>query len=412
MKESKDVIIFAGALYDAPLWTNRQHIATRLADRGWRVLYVEPRLFIWRQVFGRFQGTRGRLSWVRRQIVPQQVRPNLWVQSQGNVIPGSRRAPLIGWLNHVLWNGWHVRFHAGKLGFQNPVLLIYDTEAAEFLDDFPNARVVYDCVDDHRAQAGVDRNPELVAREEEAIAKRAAVIAVTTEPLRARCASLNANVHLVPNAADVDAFLEKPSSEPVDIADIPHPRIGTVGALDAYKVDITLLHKVARTHPEWHFVLVGPVNYVGSRQQAAGGREATTTDRTPASRLPPAALSMENLRSLPNVHFLGTKSREQIPAYVHAFDVAIIPYRESPYNRASFPLKFWEFLAAGKPVVASGLPSLEPYRHLVTLVSSPDMFARGIQDALTHSAEGREARVSEAQKHSWESRVNTLEQLL
>ncbi|MDP3685677.1 MAG: hypothetical protein Q8R32_02500, partial [bacterium] len=206
MKGPKDVIIFAGALYDAPLWTNRQHIATRLADRGWRVLYVEPRLFIWRQLFGRFHGTRGRWRWLLRQIAPQRARPNLWVQAQANLIPGSRRMPAIGWLNHVLWNGWHVRLHAWELGFQNPALLIYDTEAAEFLDDFPRSRVVYDCVDDHRAQAGVSRSAALVAREESALASRADAITVTTQPLFKRFSKVHQNVHLVPNAADVAAF--------------------------------------------------------------------------------------------------------------------------------------------------------------------------------------------------------------
>lgn len=389
MKESKDVIIFAGALYDAPLWTNRQHIATRLADRGWRVLYVEPRLFIWRQLFGRFQGTSGRSRWLLRQIAPQRARPNLWVQAQANLIPGSRRVPAIGRLNHILWNAWHVRLHAWELGFRNPVLLIYDTEAAEFLDDFPNARVVYDCVDDHRAQAGVSKNAALVAREESLLASRAHAIAVITQPLFERFSQIHGNVHLVPNAADVDAFLSKPAQEPQDIASIPHPRIGTVGALDAYKVDIDLLETIARKHQDWHFILVGPVDY-----SETGGAE-----------------SVQKLGQLPHVYFLGPKPREEVPAYVHAFDVAIIPYRDSPYNRASFPLKFWEFLAAGKTVVASGLSSLEPYRHLVTLASSPDALACGIQDALAHGAEGREARVTEARKHSWESRVNTLEQL-
>ncbi|MDP3685374.1 MAG: glycosyltransferase, partial [bacterium] len=177
---------------------------------------------------------------------------------------------------------------------------------------------------------------------------------------------------------------------PQDIAHIPHPRIGTVGALDAYKVDIELLEAIAREHPDWHLVLVGPVDY------------SETGD----------AENVRKLGQLPNVHFLGPKPREEVPAYVHAFDVAIIPYRESPYNAASFPLKFWEFLATGKPVVASGLPSLEPYRHLVTLVSSPEAFVRGIQDALEHGAESREVRVAESKRHTWESRLNVIEKLV
>lgn len=389
-KGPKSVIVFAGALYDAPLWTNRQHVASRLADRGWKVLYVEPRLFILRQLFGRLPRTRGRWRWLLRQVAPQRVRSNLWVQAQANLIPGSRRFPAIGRFNHVVWNGWHVRLHAKELGFHDPVLLIYDTEAAEFLDDFPRARVVYDCVDDHRVQAGVERSAPLVEREESAIAARADAIVVTTQPLFDRFSRLSRNVRLVPNAADVDAFLRPPVSEPPDIAVIPHPRIGTVGALDAYKVDVSLLHEVARTNPNWQFELVGPVDYSETSEEG----------------------SVEKLRALPNVHFLGWKPKEEIPAYVHAFDVAIIPYRESAYNRSSFPLKFWEFMASGKPVVASGLPSLGPYKHLITLAASREEFAAGIAHALARGVEGREARIAEAKRHDWSGRIHLLEQLL
>lgn len=385
---SKDVIVFAGALYDAPLWTNRQHIATRLAEHGWRVLYVEPRLFLWRQLLGRFPGTRGRWSWLLRHISPQRVRPNLWVQAQANLIPGSRRGRALGRLNHRLWNAWHVRLHAWELGFGSPVLLMYDTEAAEFLDDFPSARVVYDCVDDHRAQAGVDRNPALVEREEGMIAARADAIAVTAEPLFNRFTTVHRNVHRVPNAADVEAFLD-PRPEPSDLAGIPHPRIGTVGALDAYKIDVDLLKTVAAQHPEWHVVLVGPVEYAGGR-----------TD------------GVRSLRRYVNIHVLGLKPHPEIPAYVHAFDVAMIPYRESAYNRSSFPLKFWEFMASGKPIVASGVPALAPYAALARLVQTPDEFAGAIQEALRDPWRGSEARVTEARRHGWETRVAAIERLL
>lgn len=384
----KSVIVFAGALYDAPLWTNRQQIATRLAERGWKVLYVEPRLFLLRQFFGHFGGTGGRWRWLLRQIVPQRVGPNLRVHAQVNLIPGSRRVPFVGWLNHVL-NAWHVRLHAWELGMKNPVILVYDTEAAAFLDDFPRAPVVYDCVDDHKAQAGVDRHATLVEQEEASLASRADAIAVTTKPLFHRFSKIHRNVHLAPNAADITVFLHAPTDEPPDIAAIPHPRIGTVGALDIYKLDIPMLTEIARQHAAWQFVFVGPVDYAG-----VGARD------------------LQVLQTLPNAHFLGVQSRARVPAYVHGFDIAIVPYRESAYNRSSFPLKFWEFMASGKPVVASGLPSLGPYISLIKLATSREEFEAGIAYALERGTEGREARIAEAKRHDWSGRVNVLEQLL
>lgn len=390
----QDVIVFAGALYDAPLWTNRQHVATRLAARGWRVLYVEPRLWLFRQLLGAFPGSGGLFRWLLRQVAPTRAAPNLWVQAQANLVPGSRRWPLLGSANHRLWNAWHVRLHAWELGLREPTLLVYDTEAAEFLDDFPLSRVVYDCVDDHRAQAVAHgRDPALVEQEEAAILARAAAVAVTTEPLHERFQRLHPNVHRVPNAADVGAFLSD-GSDPADLADIPHPRIGTVGALDAYKLDVSLLAEVIRAHPEWQFAFVGPVQYAKTQSEK---RKAKSPDA---------------LRDFPNVYFLGSKPRREVPGYVHGFDVAMIPYRESTYNRASFPLKFWEFLAAGKPVVASGLPALAPYASLARLARTPDEFAEAIREALRDPWRGSEARVTEARRHDWETRVAAIERLL
>jgi hypothetical protein len=128
------------------------------------------------------------------------------------------------------------------------------------------------------------------------------------------------NVHLVLNAGDVDMFSQKTSGSVLKIA---HPILGTVGALDGYKVDFELLETVARRKPEWHVVLVGEPVVDKDRQ------------------------AIQNLTRLTNVHWLGPVRREHVPALVHQFDICLIPYRANQYNAASFPLKFWEFMATG-----------------------------------------------------------------
>jgi len=389
---SRDVIVFAGALYDSPLWTNRQHVATRLSKRGWRVLYVEPRNFLPRMFLGRFPGTCGPWKWLLRSWSPWRAQQNLWVFSQVNVVPGSRKRAWVSAFNHRM-NAWRVLLCARSRRFRRPALLLYDTEAVQYLPAFPNSRVVYDCVDDHRAQAGVRRNPARVEMEEQGILARADAVAVTTESLLRRFQGQHPAVHLVPNVADVSAFLSYRGPEPDDIANIPHPRIGTVGALDGYKLDVALLGEVAQKRPSWNLVLVGPVEFVGKEWEER----------------------LENVLSLqhvPNIHFLGQKPYGDIPATVHAFDVAMIPYRESAYNRSSFPLKFWEFMASGTPVVATGLPSLALYGHLATLATSRDEFIAGVEHALLEQSEKRKKRVEEATRHDWDTRVKRIEELL
>lgn len=390
----RSVIIFGGALYDSPLWTNRQHVATRLAQEGWRVFYVEPRLFLFRVVLGRFPGTGGKWRWVWRSQMPAKVGEHFWVMAQLNILPSSRRVGWISLINH-LFNAWAVLSWAKLLGFGGkPAVLICDTEAAQYVRAFRSSRIVYDCVDDHRAQAGVQQFAGRVDAEERVLASAADAVAVTTPPLLEKFRFLARQVVLVPNAADVHAFLATGSGEPSEMRGIPHPRLGTVGALDAYKIDVSLLATLARHHPDWHFVLVGPVEFVG-------GAHETVSEET-----------ITSLERFPNVHFLGAKPKEDIPAYVHAFDVAIIPYRQSVYNASSFPLKFWEFMASGVPVVASGLPSLTPFHHLAILVSGEEQFAEGIRAALQDTVEAKQRRVAEARRHDWASRARQIASLL
>lgn len=386
-----DIVIFAGALYDSKLWTNRQQIATRLAERGHRVFYVEPRHFWLTMLLGQFPGRGSRWSWFVRSHWPWRVRENLWVVSQFNVIPWSREVAWISQLNHWL-NAPCLILRLFLKKFKNPAVLIYDTEAAQYLNDFKKSKIVYDCVDDHRVQAGVNRNPARVQKEEEKIAERADAISVTTDILFARFEKLNKNVVLVPNAADINLFKDYAGSEPEDLKKIPHPRIGTVGALDIYKVDFEMLLRVAAKHAEWNFVLVGPVDFVGLKKEET---------------------KVSELERMPNVHFLGAKQTADVPAYVHNFDVAIIPYVKSDYNDASFPLKFWEFMVSGKPVVASNLPTLSRYQYLFSLTRNEEEFERGIIKALQENEKNNNAsRVAEAKQHDWSKRVDAIEKLL
>lgn len=394
---NKDVIIFSGALIDSPLWTNRQHVALRLAKRGWRVLYVEPRLFLLKMLLGNFPGKMGKAAWFWRSNVPSKFSDNLWVVSQFNVLPKSREFAAISTINHWL-NKFSIKIHAYFLGFKNPAILIYDTEAAQYLKEFPYSTIIYDCVDDHRAQAGVSRNSSLVAREEKAIAVRADAISVTTEILLERFQKLNENVFLNPNAADIDRFLECGEEEPDDMKIIPHPRIGVVGAIDDYKIDIDLLKEVAQAKTDWYFVLIGPVDYAAIQNQ----KNDPSKDKT----------NINELNDLPNIHFLGQREYDIVPKYVTSFDVAMIPYKKSAYNDSSFPLKFWEFMASGKPIVATGATPLKKFQFLFEWAESKEEFIRAIENALNDTPEKETLRVNEAKKHDWRRRVDVLEKLL
>lgn len=388
----RTIICFSGAIYQQDSWTNRQHVMTELAKTQ-RVLYIEPRIWIIRYFIDNWRRPDVLVRYVQRLLWPVKQGERLFVKAQWNLVPGSREFPFISRCNHWL-NRWHVLGVAALLGFsrQQAIVWLYDTEAAEFLSAYPQAYVVYDCVDDHAAQAGVDRNSAAVRREEAAILARANLVTVTSQHLFEQKSKRNPNVHLVPNAGNTTAFAKASAAAwPFPFAN-NKPVIGSVGALDAYKYDFDLLYEVASSNQQWNFVLIGqPLlradNAVGDKQ-------------------------LIDLQQLGNVYVLGTVDRALVPNYVMNFNVCMIPYRNSAYNRSSFPLKFWEFMATGKPIVVSGLPELEQFSDVIAYVGTADQFATAIAAALQNPLSGSMERRNSAVTHSFEQRVAQLRALL
>src|SRR4029453_7545998 len=111
----------------------------------------------------------------------------------------------------------------------------------------------------------------------------------------------NPNTVCVPNGVDYEAFAT-PHNEPGDLARIPHPRIGYVGRIKR-QLDLGLLRNLAKRHPSWSFVLVGPVENLGENEN-----------------------SMRELRELSNIHLLGPKPVQQLPAYTQHLDVCMLCY--------------------------------------------------------------------------------------
>jgi O-antigen/teichoic acid export membrane protein len=387
-KEIK-IVCFAGAAFNSPYWTNRQQIMSRLA-RKYKVYYVEPRVWIVKYVLKNIGAPKKILGFLQR-IVWYQKKGNLYIKAQWNLIPKSREYSFVSVINHWL-NRWNVLLVLRAVGFtpkRNRLLVwIYDTEAAEYLSSFEKSFVVYDCVDDHEAQVAISRDARRIKDEEKLIMERADLVTVTSVNLKKRKKRWKDKVHLVLNAGDVKMFKRTGQTKPSLLKDINGPIIGTIGTLDDYKFDFRLIEKAAKRRPDWNFVL--------------GGSPMVNSDNA----------LVESLKKLPNVYVTGVIDRTEAPNYVNNFDVCIIPYKENRYNRSSFPLKFWEFMATGKPIVVSGLPELQRYKGLVGYAYGVDQFVKMISRWLNNPARAKGERVELAQKHSWEDRVSELMSLV
>lgn len=376
MSEAFSILCLSPQDWDVDLPTNRQQIMRRAARRGHRVLFVETGNFA-----GRNPSTR--------HLRARDVAPGISVRKALNVLPWGKKYALPNRVNGAL-TARVLRREARRLP-QPVVLWIYDPCSSPLAGACGEAFAVYDCVDDYVEQNGSDaRRRAFVAAGDERAAESSRLVFATTEPLFARQRRLNAHTHLVPNAADHAHFATAidPALADPQVAALPRPVIGFAGNLTSAKVDFGLLESVARTHPEWTVALIGPARH----------------DAEPA---------LARLAELENVHLLGEKAYADLPRFVAGFDVALIPYAANEYTRSCFPLKLYEYLAAGKPVIASGLPELRGMEPDVVLAEDGSAFAGAIEDALLRTSPEDAHRRSElVAGNTWEARTTTLLELI
>jgi len=187
----------------------------------------------------------------------------------------------------------------------------------------------------------------------------------------------NTNSHMIGQGCDVSLYSDPDGkmSSPEDMVGISHPRIGYVGYLTTIRLDIDLLIYIAEQRPDWQLSLVGP-------------EDQDFKDC--------------KLHQIPNVVFLGTKEPAQLPAYVKSFDVALNPQIINPITDINYPLKIDEYLAMGKPVVATRTTFMKYFEQDTYLASSKEQYITLIEKALKENSPEKEKRRMEvAKSHSW-----------
>jgi glycosyltransferase involved in cell wall biosynthesis len=377
------IVCLSSQEWAGDLPTNRQQIMSRAAARGHAVLFVETGSFFGAQLWRVVRGP-GRRSLVRRLFATERVGPGIRVRKAVNVIPWRTKYRPASVINSVVTAAVLERF-ARDLP-QPVVLWIYDPASAWLIGSCGESIAVYDCVDDYVEQAVGRRRRALVARADQLAARRSALVFATTPTLVERKRALNAETHLVPNGSDADRF--RPAADrrlaAAEVAALSRPVLGFAGNLTSVKVDFSLLEALARARPDWTLLLVGP-----SRRDSAH--------------------ELGRLLERSNVRWVGPKKHEELPAYLAAFDVGLIPYRATPYTSNCFPLKVYEYLAAGKPIVASGLPELRGMEPDVVVAGGLEQFIDAVSSAVDRStADDVARRAAIAEANTWEGRANRL----
>jgi hypothetical protein len=263
-----------------------------------------------------------------------------------------------------------------------PIIVTGSPPSVGVLGQLGEIGSIYFCMDDFLELPEV--SADMIAPLERRLLQRVDVLVATANSLTVSKAPASGKAYHLPQGVNYAHFATPRPAAP-DIDRLPRPRIGFAGGLSE-RCDLELLQSLALTYPQGSIVLVGPV-LLGAKLLSA--------------------------LTAPNIHFLGARPYAELPGYVQAFDVGIIPYILSDWTRAVDPLKLLEYLAAGVPVVTTALPEAEKYRSHVHIAGDNTAFIRDVRLALeTLSPEAKASRMALASQHTWERRAASLMAIL
>ncbi len=384
--QNKDIIIVGQQPWDTEIGSNCKNIALELSKHN-RVLYVNSpldRITLLRHkdssnVKTRLEVIKGKTNGLIH------LQQNLWTYYPDEIIES------INWMKHnavytFLNKVNNKRFARSikkavkQLNFKNYVLFNdNDMFRCFYLKEMlqPALSIYYSrdfmLAVDYWKTHGTTMEPELIAKSDICVAN--------STYLANYCKQYNNNSFYVGQGCDLDTFTgynqEKPA--PIDIVYIPKPIVGYVGALQSIRLDMDIIKHLAKQRPHLNIVLVGPED--GEFQKS-------------------------DLHRMPNVHFLGAKNPDLLPAYISAFDVCINPQIVNQVTIGNYPRKIDEYLAMGKPTVATRTEAMSTFANHVYLGENKEDYVRLVDKALSENSEClQQERIKFAGTHTWTNNV-------
>lgn len=279
-----------------------------------------------------------------------------------------------------------IRGLADEYEVKDHINWFYTPMMLDWSDGLQPVAIVYDCMDELSGFRGAP--PELVEREKD-LFKRADLVFTGGQSLYEAKKEQHDSVYAFPSSIDIDHFARaKAIDTDVDeMRGIPQPRVGFAGVIDE-RLDTSLLGELADLRPDISLVMVGPV----------------------------VKISEETLPRRENIHYLGQKSYQDLPAIMAGWDVGMMPFALNESTRFISPTKTPEYLAAGLPVVSTAIADVvRPYAQLglVHIAQTAPEFADAISAALNEDDDRRDARVREfLSSTSWDKTFEAMDHLI
>lgn len=386
--DRKKVIIASPHVWDSPYKVGSHQYAKCFAEDGWDVAYLSTHISPFHIAYHILSASRAKV------LLPQRL--SSWLRG-GRQVEGIWTYVPLGFLpiaNHVLFrsqwaidNAW--RFFLPPLqkklqekGFASVDTIWIDSPVFGFLlDMLPHRKSVLRIADDLSGFPELGRN---IIEGERRLIKRADLVVATTNDLVRKAAGLGAKKSLfLPNGVDFDHFASKKYTEPDDLAAIPSPRVVYLGAIERWFNEEWLSYAASRL-VDASFVVIGP--YTKG--------------------------SLPVLEKMRNVFLLGKRDYLDVPAYLTHSHVGMIPFRKLPFIESVNPIKLYEYMACGLPVVSTKWKSLEEASSPALLADTREEFARFIKEALGARPEQKSGFVQFAEKNRWARRFELVKEYL
>mgnify|MGYP001581244580 CR=1 FL=1 len=299
------------------------------------------------------------------------------------------KIPSIGKIN-VNWLQYQLQDIIEKYRFNKKSLITWfsDPFQESFVGMLEEKLSIFDCYDEYTSVKSwpVFRTKQQIQEHEKRLLNKANITFVVSDTLYRKKSPYANTIKILSNAADTKHFKSLNKSEhefPQEILNIPRPIIGYLGALSD-KVDISMLCRLAENHPEWSFISIGAI-----------------LDNIDKSKIFKIFLKKKN------VYILGSQPYKKLPYYLNAFDVCLLPLLVShPFNINCSPLKLYEYLATGKPIVSTDIPYIRKFRDVVRIGRDGDSIENCIQKCFGETDDLKKKRIAIAKENSWERRVH------
>lgn len=385
MLVNRDIIVVGIQPWDIEIGSNCKNIATELSKNN-RVLYVNSPL----NRFTMFRDRKTEKTRRRIQIVktgkPEilTISANLWNLFPSTVIESINwiKSPaLFDWINKINNKRFarQIKIAIEQLEFKDYVIFNdSDMFRSFYLKELLNPETYIYYTRDNLV--AFDYWKKQGVRLEAAHMRKSDLVVANSTYLASLASRYNPQSFYVGQGCDVSLFDSRSvSSEPDDMKNIPKPVIGYIGALISLRLDLEVLEYLAKSQPGWSLVLVGPED---------------------------ESFKNSGLHQLNNVYFLGNKDGNELPSYLSRFDVAINPQLISPVTIGNYPRKIDEYLAMGKPTVATKTEAMSVFADYTYLANSKEEYIECIEKALVEDTpQKREKREEFARQHTWENNV-------